>query len=61
MTDIIDTLTDMCLLKKSYDYERNLDDDGNVGVKTRLRLELPTYDEWSNRPSQQAKVRRRKK
>ena len=61
MTDIIDTLTDMCLLKKSYDYERNLDDNGNAIVKTRLRLELTTYDEWSNRPSQQAKVRRRKK
>jgi hypothetical protein len=59
MTDVIDTLTDMCLIKKYYDYEKVLNEKGNIITKTRLKLELTTYDEWKNRPSQ--KVNRREK
>ena len=60
MTDIIDTLTDMCLIKKEYDYEKEIKD-GNIIVKTKLKLELTTYEEWCNRPSQKGKIRRKKK
>lgn len=55
MTDIIDTLTDMCLIKKSYDYEKEINLNGKLVTKTRLKLELTTYEEWSNRPSQMSK------
>lgn len=60
MTDIIDTLTDMCLIKKEYDYEKEIKD-RNIIVKTKLKLELTTYEEWCNRPSQKGKIRRKKK
>ena len=52
MTDIIDTLTDMHLIKKSYDYEKTIDTNERIIIKTRLKLELTTYEEWKKRPSQ---------
>ena len=61
MTDVLDTLTDMCLIKKSYSYEKEINKEGKIDIKTRLKLELTTYDEWCNRPSQQAKIRRRER
>ena len=60
MTDILDTLTDMYLIKKSYDYEKEMNDRENINIKARLKLKLTTYEEWCNRPSQQVKIRRKK-
>lgn len=60
MTDILDTLTDMYLIKKSYDYEKEINDRENINIKARLKLKLTTYEEWCNRPSQQVKIRRKK-
>lgn len=60
MTDIIDTLTDMCLIKKDYTLEKEIKDN-DLFVKTRLKLELTTYEEWCNRPSQKGKRKKRKK
>ena len=59
MTDIIDTLVDLCLIKKTYDYQKEMKDD-KVAVKTRYFLELTTYEEFANRPSQRCKIRRQK-
>lgn len=61
MTDILDTLTDMCLIKKKYIYEKEMGEGENIKIKARLNLELTTYDEWCNRPSQKGRIRRNKK
>lgn len=60
MTDIIDTLTDMRLIKKEYIYEKRIVD-GNVINSKFLILELTTYSEWKNRPSQNVKVIKKEK
>ena len=60
MTDIIDTLVDMYLIKKSYNIEKKLEND-EIKISQKLELELTTYEEWMNRPSQMIKIKKKKK
>lgn len=54
ITDIIDALTDLYLIKKQYTYEKR-EIEGRVINSQFLMLELTTYEEWTNRPSQKQK------